>query len=169
MSSSADLVVENAVASSSAEEPKPLSKNAQKKLAKAARIAEQKKERRAYEKERKKEKKRELAAKRAAGEIDDAEEAERRKRARTDSGPKKPFNARIIVDLEFDDMMTENVGTPSFPVGAATTDRRGAGDKIADFAARVHVQREPQGVTSIRLAIVHWPEWKDVYAPRKHE
>ena len=96
-------------ASTSVADPKPLSKNAQKKLARAARIAEQKKERRAAEKERRKEKKREQAAKRAAGELDDAEDEERRKRARTE-GPKRPFHARIIVDLGFDDMMTDNVG-----------------------------------------------------------
>lgn len=85
----------------------PLSKNAQKRLAKAARIAEQKKERRAYEKEKKKEKKRELAAKRAAGELDEEDE-QPKKKARTE-GPRTPFGARIVVDLGFDDMMTENV------------------------------------------------------------
>ena len=61
-----------------------------------------------------KEKKRELAAKRAAGEIDEGEDAERsRKRARTE-GAKKLFQARIVVDLGFDAMMTENVGTPFY-------------------------------------------------------
>lgn len=85
----------------------PLSKNAQKRLAKAARIAEQKKERRAYEKEKKKEKKRELAAKRAAGELDEEQEGPR-KRQRVE-GPRTPFEARIVVDLGFDDKMTENV------------------------------------------------------------
>ncbi|KAI8982771.1 guanine-1-methyltransferase-domain-containing protein [Trametes punicea] len=90
-------------------QPQPLSKKAQKKLAKAAYISERKKERRAAEKERRKEKKRLLAEKRAAGELD-AEEAElqRRKRQRTDKGPRTPFDARVVVDLGFDDMMTEN-------------------------------------------------------------
>lgn len=88
-----------------APQSQPLSKNAQKKLAKAARIAEQKKERRAYEKEKKKEKKRELAAKRAAGELDGEELP--RKKARVE-GPRTPFQARIVVDLGFDDLMTEN-------------------------------------------------------------
>ena len=86
--------------------PQPLSKNAQKKAARAARMAEQKKERRAHEKERKKEKRRELAAKRAAGAPDDGEPP--RKRARTE-GPRTPFPARIVVDLGFDELMTENV------------------------------------------------------------
>ena len=83
----------------------PLSKNAQKKLARAARIAEQKKERRVYEREKKKEKKRLLAEKRAAGEIDAQVGA--RKKAKME--PRMPFNARIVVDLGFDDLMTENV------------------------------------------------------------
>ncbi|OSD04443.1 hypothetical protein PYCCODRAFT_1347315, partial [Trametes coccinea BRFM310] len=88
----------------------PLSKKAQKKLAKAAYIAERKKERRAAEKERRKEKKRLLAEKRAAGELDPEEEAElqKRKRQRTDKGPRTFFNARVVVDLGFDEMMTEN-------------------------------------------------------------
>lgn len=87
----------------------PLSKNAQKKLAKAARFAEQKKERRAYEKEKKKEKKRMLAAKRDAGELG-ADDEGPRKKARTD-GPRVPFEARVVVDLGFDDMMSENVSS----------------------------------------------------------
>ncbi|KAH9948749.1 guanine-1-methyltransferase-domain-containing protein [Amylocystis lapponica] len=91
----------------------PLSKNAQKRLAKAARIAEQKKERRAAEKERKKEKKRQLAEKRAAGELDnddDDDDAVSRKKRRVGepSGPKRPFGTRVVVDLGFDEMMTEN-------------------------------------------------------------
>ncbi|KAI0089254.1 guanine-1-methyltransferase-domain-containing protein [Irpex rosettiformis] len=89
-------------------QPQPLSKNAQKKLARAARIAEQKKERRAYEKEKKKEKKRQLAAKRAAGELEEDEEGGARKKAKTDLGPRVPFKARIVVDLGFDDLMSEN-------------------------------------------------------------
>ncbi|KAI0832825.1 guanine-1-methyltransferase-domain-containing protein [Trametes gibbosa] len=88
----------------------PLSKKAQKKLAKAAYLAERKKERRAIEKERRKEKKRALAEKRAAGELDpEEEEAEQqRKRRRTERGPRTPFGARVVVDLGFDEMMTEN-------------------------------------------------------------
>ncbi|KAI0722475.1 guanine-1-methyltransferase-domain-containing protein [Earliella scabrosa] len=88
----------------------PLSKKAQKKLAKAAYIAERKKERRAAEKERKKEKKRVLAEKRAAGELDEDEETagRDRKRQKTEQGPRTPFGARVVVDLGFDEKMTEN-------------------------------------------------------------
>lgn len=90
----------------------PLSKKAQKKLAKAAYIAERKKERRAAEKERKKEKRREFALKRDAGELD-ADELEReQKRRKTElgaTGPRVQFGARVVVDLGFDAKMTENV------------------------------------------------------------
>ncbi|PIL37540.1 hypothetical protein GSI_01234 [Ganoderma sinense ZZ0214-1] len=100
----------DADASTSAAEP--LSKKAQKKLAKAAHIAERKKERRAAEKERKKEKRREYAQKRDAGELD-ADELERegeRKRQKTEggSGRRTAFGARVVVDLGFDAKMTEN-------------------------------------------------------------
>ncbi|TBU43295.1 guanine-1-methyltransferase-domain-containing protein [Dichomitus squalens] len=83
-----------------------LSKKAQKKLAKAEHIAERKKERRAAEKERKKEKRREHAQKRDAGELE-PEERERKKQ-KTEQGPRTPFGARVVVDLGFDDRMTEN-------------------------------------------------------------
>ncbi|OCH94524.1 hypothetical protein OBBRIDRAFT_769613 [Obba rivulosa] len=88
----------------------PLSKNAQKRLARTARIQEQKKERRAAEKERKKERKRQEAQKRAAGELEDEQEGSQRKKQRVDeyAGPRTPFGARIVVDLGFDSMMTEN-------------------------------------------------------------
>ncbi|KAI0658568.1 guanine-1-methyltransferase-domain-containing protein [Cubamyces menziesii] len=102
-----------AASTSNTETPsQPLSKKAQKKLAKAAYIAERKKERRAAEKERRKEKRRLLAEKRAAGELDPEEEAElrerERKRQKLEKGPRTPFNARVVVDLGFDEMMTEN-------------------------------------------------------------
>ena len=92
----------------------PLSKKAQKKLAKAAYIAERKKERRAAEKERKKEKRREYAQKRDAGELDPDElEREReRKRQKTEGGSggrRATFGARVVVDLGFDAKMSENV------------------------------------------------------------
>ncbi|KII95276.1 hypothetical protein PLICRDRAFT_34118 [Plicaturopsis crispa FD-325 SS-3] len=86
--------------------PTPLSKNAQKKAAKMARYAEQKLERRAREKAVKKEKKLERAQKRAAGELDDDDEGGRKvKRAKLGKGT--PFNARVVVDLGFDDMMSD--------------------------------------------------------------
>ncbi|KAH8092462.1 guanine-1-methyltransferase-domain-containing protein [Cristinia sonorae] len=91
----------------STSESTPLSKNAQKRLAKAARLAEQKKERRAFEKEKKKQKKRERAEQQQKEDGEhDSEGA--RKKARTDGGPRRPFGARIVVDLGFDDLMSEN-------------------------------------------------------------
>jgi tRNA (guanine9-N1)-methyltransferase len=87
------------------ESPQPLSKNAIKKAAKAERYAAFKIERRVKEKEAKKEKKRAIAAKRAAGELDEDEEKRRQKKR-----PRIHFGGKVIVDLGFDDMMTEKVG-----------------------------------------------------------
>ncbi|KAI0920775.1 hypothetical protein AcW1_005049 [Taiwanofungus camphoratus] len=100
----------NSEASSSTQ---PLSKKARKRLAKAAWIAEQKKGRRAAEKERRREKKRLLAEKRAAGELEEGYEGEqsgsnKKRRVEEFKGPKKPFGARVVVDLGFDNMMSEN-------------------------------------------------------------
>ncbi|KZT29448.1 hypothetical protein NEOLEDRAFT_600845 [Neolentinus lepideus HHB14362 ss-1] len=108
--------MENAASSSGAVEPsatdqvQPLSKSAQKKLARAARYADLKQERRAREKEQRKEKKRIRAEKRAAGELDSDEEREddaRRKRRKGDAGRKTVFGARVVVDLGFDELMSE--------------------------------------------------------------
>jgi len=80
-----------------------LSKNAQKKLLKAERFAEYKKERRAREREAKKLKKRIAAEKRAAeDEADGDRDGKKAKKLKQD-----PFNARIVVDLGFDDLMNE--------------------------------------------------------------
>ena len=92
----------------SAQEPqKAPSKSALKKAAKAERFAANKLERRAREKEAKKERKRSQAAKRAAGELDDSnvEESNRRKKK-----AKVQFGGRVVVDLGFDDLMSEKVG-----------------------------------------------------------
>jgi tRNA (guanine9-N1)-methyltransferase len=89
-----------------------LSKNAKKKAAKAERLAEMKLKKRQLEKEKKKEKKRIREQKRAAGELDEnelREEEERAKKKAKLAGPKQPFNARVVVDLGFDDMMNEKV------------------------------------------------------------
>ncbi|KAI0758110.1 guanine-1-methyltransferase-domain-containing protein, partial [Fomes fomentarius] len=101
----------DATESTSPSDGQPLSKKAQKRLAKAAYLAEKKKERRAAEKERKKERKRALAEERAAGEVDedhDEDGQRQRKRQKTERGPRTPFAARVVVDLGFDDKMTEN-------------------------------------------------------------
>lgn len=78
----------------------PLSKNAQKKAAKAARLLEQKAERRAREKEAKKRKRRERAH---AGDVDP------RKRRKMAGDNQITFAAQVVIDLGFDDMMTEKV------------------------------------------------------------
>ena len=89
-----------------------LSRNAQKRARKAERYAAQKLERRAREKETKKEKKRALAEKRAAGELDEHEKLERNKRKRIKvSGSSESFGSQVIVDLSFDNMMSEKVGS----------------------------------------------------------
>jgi tRNA (guanine9-N1)-methyltransferase len=95
----------------------PLSKNAIKKAAKAARLATLKLDRRAREKEAKKEKKRIRAEKRAAGELNDEEEEEIKRRMKR---PKLQFGGTVVVDLGFDSMMNDKVGsiTSSSSLGA---------------------------------------------------
>ncbi|KAF8625590.1 hypothetical protein AX15_005290 [Amanita polypyramis BW_CC] len=83
--------------------PSKPSKNALKKAAKAERYAAYKLERRAREKEAKKQKKRVRAEKRAAGEPDDEEESHQKKKIKLE------FGGRVVIDLGFDDMMTDKV------------------------------------------------------------
>ncbi|KAI9574831.1 guanine-1-methyltransferase-domain-containing protein [Boletus coccyginus] len=85
--------------------PQGLSKKAQKRAAKAARLHELKLERRAREKEAKKHKRRERALAIARGELDANNP---RKRRRTNAGDETEiFNARVVVDLGFDDLMSD--------------------------------------------------------------
>lgn len=86
----------------------PLSKKAQKKAAKAAYIAEKKLERRAREKAAKKEKRAEKRAMASTGNLDSEDHEPEKKRLRKDEST-KPFNARVVVDLGFDDLMTDKV------------------------------------------------------------
>nr|GAT51567.1 predicted protein [Mycena chlorophos] len=81
----------------------PMTKSAMKKAARRERIAALRPERRAREKEARKAKKREREERRAAGELDDEEDAPKPKKQRT--GP--PFGGRVVVDLGFDKDMTE--------------------------------------------------------------
>jgi len=80
------------------EHSEPLSKKAQKRAAKAARLQEQKSERRAREKEAKKRKRRERVQ---AGDEDP------RKRRKMGGQDQIPFAAQVVVDLGFDHMMTD--------------------------------------------------------------
>ena len=82
-----------------------LSKSAQKRAAKTAFLAEKKLERRAREKAARKEKKKQ---KREAGESWYEDEEPSKKKLKR-AGPAQPFNARVVVDLGFDDMMTDKV------------------------------------------------------------
>jgi len=84
-----------------------LSKKAQKRALKMARLAERKVERRAKEKAAKKEKKRKRAERIAAGE-QLSEDEMTQKRAKMNQ-PKIPFAARVVLDLGFDDQMTDRV------------------------------------------------------------
>jgi len=83
-----------------------LSKKAQKRALKMARLEERKIERRAKEKAAKKEKKRKRAERLAAGE--QLSEDERQKRAKLNR-TKEPFAARVVLDLRFDDKMSDKV------------------------------------------------------------
>ncbi|KAF7302127.1 SAM-dependent MTase TRM10-type domain-containing protein [Mycena indigotica] len=92
-----DLEVDDTTA-----QPPPMTKSAMKKAARRERIAAQRGEKRAREKEVRKAKKREREERRAAGELeeDDLPKAKRRR-----VGP--PFGGRVVIDLGFDNSMTE--------------------------------------------------------------
>ncbi|KAG7447522.1 uncharacterized protein BT62DRAFT_993212 [Guyanagaster necrorhizus] len=76
-----------------------LSKSAQKRAEKAERLAATKIERRAKEKAARKEKRRIKAEKRAASELDSADEAEKERKKKK---PKLEFGGRVLIDLGFD-------------------------------------------------------------------
>ena len=100
------------------QQPQALSKNAQKRLLKAQRKEEFKAERRTREKALKKAKKAERREKRARGELDDEEEETTRqgKRQKTShDGPQEKFGARLVIDLGFDDSMTDRVSLYTSP------------------------------------------------------
>lgn len=89
-------------------DPSSLSKNAQKRILKEVRRAEKKVERKAKDKALKKEKQRMKAEKRAAGEALDEGEERGKKRALVQ---RQPFDARVVIDLGFDDKMHERVSS----------------------------------------------------------
>jgi tRNA (guanine9-N1)-methyltransferase len=89
-----------------------LSKKAQKRALKMARQQERKMEHRAKEKAAKKEKKRKRAERLAAGE-QLSEDERQQKRAKVNHA-KEPFAARVVLDLGFDDKMSDKVRGLSF-------------------------------------------------------
>ncbi|KAJ7639363.1 guanine-1-methyltransferase-domain-containing protein [Roridomyces roridus] len=97
-----DTVEVEAPAAAEDAQPTQPSKKSLKKAAKRERFQAQKLERRAREKVAKKEKQRIRAEKRAAGELDE-EDLPKKKKPRV--GP--PFGGRVVVDLGFDEKMTE--------------------------------------------------------------
>ncbi|KAN0126866.1 tRNA (Guanine-1)-methyltransferase domain containing protein [Russula decolorans] len=95
---------EKAISPENTSETVVLSKNAQKRALKMARQQERKMEHRAKEKAAKKEKKRRRAERLAAGE--QLSEDERQKRVKVNRA-KEPFAARVVLDLGFDDKMSD--------------------------------------------------------------
>lgn len=99
----------------STDEHTPLSKNAQKKAVKLARFAALKPERRAREREMRKEKKKLKRTAEAEADADngdgEGEASGSRKRVKVEHtrGPRTKFKARVVVDLGFDEMMSEKV------------------------------------------------------------
>lgn len=100
-------IASEAPAVAESDQPAPPSKSSLKKAARREKFAAQKLERRAKEKLARKEKKRVKAEKRAAGELDEDEEPQPKKRR---VGP--PFGGRVVIDLGFDEKMTEKVCAP---------------------------------------------------------
>lgn len=98
------LAVEETEISVTEDQPTP-SKNSLKKAAKAEKFAALKIERRIREKEARKEKKRTRAEQISNGELlEDEEERKRQKKK-----PKLSFGGRVLVDLGFDDKMSDKV------------------------------------------------------------
>lgn len=124
--------------STPASAPAPaLSKNALKKARKAELIAERKLERRAREREKRKEKKRQRSERIAAGE--DVSDDDRSKKRAKLSAPKAPFGGRVVVDLGFDDKMSDKVRPPRVIGRDLTLIFWWAGGHLAVLAAGVHL------------------------------
>jgi hypothetical protein len=98
----------------SSQNPAVLSKNAQKRLLKAERRAETKSLRRAREKELKKQKKRARAEQQA-------DDGPPEKKSRTEKRTIKPFNARVVIDLGFDELMSAKVHIGASSYGILAT------------------------------------------------
>lgn len=142
------------------QEPPSLSKNALKRARKAAFLQGKKLERRAREKEARKERKRKRAERVAAGEeISDDERLQ--KIARSADGPKKPFSARVVVDLGFDDKMSEKVRSYNLVLHCDVLYGEVIGNKLARLSARIHIQCQPTLIYSIWHFAIYILEWKN--------
>lgn len=132
-----------------------LSKNARKKAARAERLAAYKIERRAREKEAKKEKKRIRAEKRAAGEADSDIDERTSKKQKLQQCP--PFGGRVVVDLGFDNMMSEKVVFPCCDFPPLLMNK--AGNHILGIPIGVYIQHESKCGLSIffDLYVSQWP------------
>lgn len=120
--------------------PQGLSKKAQKRAAKATRLHELKLERRAREKIAKKNKRRERAQAIANGKLD---ENTSRKRPRTNGeGQTEIFNARVVVDLGFDELMSDKVGVSLCSCLRNVISPPRVGDQLSYFSIGIHVQRK---------------------------
>lgn len=127
----------------------PLSKKAQKRAAKAARLQEQKAERRAREKEAKKRKRRERA---------EAGDADPRKRRKMNIQDQIPFAAQVVIDLGFDDMMTEKVRAP-VPIGMKQGMSICVGSDFINFSTCIHVQCESTLPNAVFIPPIYIPQW----------
>lgn len=162
-------VHQTAIAEESADAPKPPSKTALKKAAKVERFAALKVERRAREKEAKKVKKRQRAEKRAIGELDADDEQERRKKK-----AKIEFGGRVVVDLGFDDKMSEKVGSNIFPMAFTTipsycsTERDDdqycyLGNHVTVLPVSIHLQHQSKCILPLLFAL-HFVKWSHVHS-----
>lgn len=133
------------------------SKSSLKKAARREKIAATKLERRAKEKLAKKEKKRIKAEKRAAGELDSDDEPKPKKRR---VGP--PFGGRVVVDLGFDEKMSEKVRVDILLL--FLTLNLAVGSAVSLLPAWVHVQREPASWEPLRTRL-HFAQWQKPGAP----
>jgi len=163
---------DHAPSHSSPSPPQPLSKSALKKVAKAERYAAYKIERRTREKEAKKEKKRQKAAKRAAGELGEDEEEENKRRTKKPRvGRGNKFRGKVVVDLGFDDMMTEKVCTSGDFIQLNyffILIHRVSGSDITMFPTGIHIQCQSSRVLSF-YPFLYFAQWTHVHATGRHE
>lgn len=113
-----------------------LSKNAQKRAARATRLRELKLERRAREKEAKKQRRRERTLAIANGEPEGINSRKRRRTAEPEI-----FNARVVVDLGFDELMSDKVGVSLYSCLLPKVIRPRIGDQFSYFSIGLYLQR----------------------------